>query len=140
MLLLSRAENIWSGRVARANMICGKSASMSLPRRISGMDSRVARANMICGRCVAMSLLSEAPRWAESWHGKHQEWACHGWLCHCYAVKDTEADLSWIHAICTRMWLCRFGLIQVHLISSFIQDRALVTASPSSPTPNIHHA
>jgi hypothetical protein len=32
MLLLSRAENIWNGCVARANMICDKSATMSLPR------------------------------------------------------------------------------------------------------------
>jgi hypothetical protein len=32
MLLLSRAENIWNGCVARVNMICDKSATMSLPR------------------------------------------------------------------------------------------------------------
>ena len=69
MLLLSRAKNVWNGHVARVNMICSKSVSVSLPHRewtISRTDSCVARANMIYSTCVAMSLLPEVPRWAES--------------------------------------------------------------------------
>lgn len=116
MLHLSRAENIWNGCVARAIMICDKNTAMSLP---CGMDSGIVTANMIYG----VWLCPCCQRRQDGLKGEHQEWTCPRWLCHFYAVEDMETDL--MQSVLDVAMSLQCGLKQVHLISSFVQDRAL---------------